>query len=132
MTSLTISVIACFFLGSFGYVIVRFWVRPILKYRSVRKRVIQNLADYLNSFDQEDEGENFHGAINRKAEEIRRNTLDLKEYFNNSLPAWYKMLLRSRGEFPEGIANHLIALSNTRDYNHARNRMEKIRQIFKA
>jgi hypothetical protein len=132
MTSLMIAVIACLFLGAFGYVIVQFWILPIIKYRSIRKRVIQNLADYLNSFNQEDEGENFHGVINRKAEEMRRHNLDLTECFNSSLPAWYKMLLRSRGEFPEKIANHLMALSNTRDYNHARNRMEKIRQVFKA
>jgi len=132
MTLLTFAVIACFFVGSFGYVIVRFWVQPIFKYRSIRKRVIQNLADYLNSFDQEDEGENFHGVINRRAEEMRRNTLDLTECFNSSLPVWYKVLLRGRGEFPEEISKHLMALSNTRNYNHARNRMEKIRQVFKA
>jgi hypothetical protein len=132
MISVTFSVIACFFLGSFGYVVVRFWVRPIFKYRSIRKRVIQNLADYLNSFDQEDAGENFHGVINQRAEEMLRNTLDLKECFNGQLPVWYKMLLRGRGEFPEEIANHLMALSNTRNYNNARNRMEKIRQVFKA
>ncbi|MBW1899340.1 MAG: hypothetical protein JRI61_09805 [Deltaproteobacteria bacterium] len=132
MTSLILSVIACFFLGSFGYVIVQFWARPIFKYRSIRKRVIQNLADYLNSFDQEDKGENFHGIINRRAEEMRRYTLELTECFNSSLPVWYKMLLRGRGEFPEEIASHLMVLSNTRNYNHARNRMEKIRQVFKA
>jgi hypothetical protein len=132
MTSLTLAVVACFFLGSFGYVILKFWVQPIIRYRSIRKRVIQNLADYLNSFNQEDEGENFHGVINRKAEEMRRHSMELTECFTNSLPVWYKMLLNSRGEFPEKIANHLMILSNTRNYYNARNRMEKIRLVLKA
>jgi len=115
-----------------GYVIAKFWVQPIIQYRSIRKRVIQNLADYLNSFNQEDESENFHGVINRKAKEMRCHIMELKECFNDLLPVWYKMVLQNRGEFPEKIADHLMVLSNTRNYHNARNRMEKIRQVFKA
>ncbi|RJP82013.1 MAG: hypothetical protein C4522_04680 [Desulfobacteraceae bacterium] len=121
-----------FILGSFGYVIVQFWVRPIFKYRTIRKDVIQNLADYLNSFDQEDEGENFHGVVNNKAVNLRRRSSDLIDCYHNTLPKWYQVFLRGRGEFPDEIIKHLMALSNTRNYHHARNRMEKIRLLFKA
>jgi hypothetical protein len=132
MASMAVAVIVSFILGSFGYVIVQFWVRPIFKYRTIRKDVIQNLADYLNSFDQEDEGENYHGVVNNKAVNLRRRSSDLIDCYHNTLPKWYQVLLRGRGELPDEIIKHLMALSNTRNYYHACNRMEKIRLLFKA
>jgi len=132
MTLTVVAVIGSFLIGSFGYVVVQFWVRPIFKYRTIRKQVIQNLADYMNSFDQAEEGENFHGVVDRKAEHMRRHSSDLTDCYNNTLPNWYRILLRGRGEFPEEVTKQLMVLANTRDYHHARNRMEKIRQLFKA
>jgi hypothetical protein len=132
MTSMVVAVLVSFLVGSFGYVVVHFCIRPISRYRTIRKQVIQNLADYLNSFDQADEGENFHGIVDQKAAHIRSHSSDLTECYHTILPNWYQALLRGRGEYPEEISKHLMALSNTRDYYHARNRMEKIRQLFKA
>lgn len=132
MTSMVVAVLVSFLVGSFGYIIVHFWIRPISRYRTLRKQVIQHLADYLNSFDQADEGENFHGIVDWKAALIRSHSSDLTECYHNILPHWYQALLRGRGEHPEEVSKHLMALSNTRDYYHARNRMEKIRQMFKA
>jgi hypothetical protein len=129
---MVVAVIVSFLAGSFGYVIVQFWIRPIWKYRTIRKEVIQTLADYMNSFDQGDEGENFHGEVNTKAAGIRRHSSNLMDCYQNTLPNWYRMVLRGRGELPEEITRQLLALSNTRNYYHARNRMEKIRMLFKA
>ncbi len=131
-TKIAIGVIISFLCGSFGYIILIFWVRPIWNYKKIKKMVIQDLTDYLNSINEEDEGESIYGTITHNAENLRRHSVDLTECFYGSLPAWYKILLQSRGESIEDASKHLMGLSNTRNYDHAKNRMEKIRQSLKV
>ena len=127
----TIAIAVSFVVGFLGYIIIRFWIIPIFKYRKLKNQVINDMTHYLNSINQEDEGESIYGEINNISKSMCKNASDLTDCFHYTLPEWYKMLLNSRGESPEDATKHVMGLSNTRNYDHAQNRLEKIRQSLK-
>ncbi len=131
MNTMYLSVAGCFLLGSCGYVLFHFWLRPILQYRSIKHQVILDIAAYLNSISDEIEGVFISSSTSEKITTMRRHAAALTECYRGALPEWYRMLLSSRGESPEDAAKHLFGLSNTRNYEHAKNRVGKIRHTLK-
>ena len=131
MTQMMIGIGASFFIGSFGYIIVQFWVRPIFKYRKLKKLIILDVTGYINSIPPESESGGIHDQNKDGIGKMRRHSSDLTQCVNDVLPHWYKLLLNSRGEIPEDASKHLMILSNTYKYDHAQNRIEKIRRALK-
>jgi len=131
MTNMMMGIIASFFIGSFGYIIVQFGVRPIYKYRKLKKLIIRDVTGYINSIPPEGESGGIHTQNADKVRRMRAHSADLTECINDVLPHWYKLLLNSRGEAPEDASKHLMILSNTYKYDHAQNRVEKIRRSLR-
>ncbi|MFZ5569989.1 MAG: hypothetical protein ACOZF0_06270 [Thermodesulfobacteriota bacterium] len=131
MNTLYLSVAGCFLLGSGGYVLFHFWLRPIWRYRSIKHQVVRDIAAYLNSISDEIEGVFVSTSANEKIAAIRHHAAALTDCYREALPDWYRVLLNSRGESPEDAAKHLFGLSNTRNYEHARSRVGKIRHTLK-
>ena len=131
MNNMVISAAASFLLGAFFYILYRFWVRPIFQYRSIKKKVIQGLTSYLNSISPDEDNTPPPDTQNGKIEVMRKHAVELTDCYQMALPDWYRLLLQSRGESPENAAKHLLVLSNTRNYDHAQNRMEKIKDSLK-
>jgi len=44
MEPIYIAALSCFFMSAFGYVIYQFWMRPVLKYRWLKKDASVNIA----------------------------------------------------------------------------------------
>lgn len=128
MNMMVISAAASFLLGAFCYILFRFWVRPIFHYRSLKKKAIEGLTAYLNAISLNEESPAPVNEKNSKAEEMRHHAVALTDCWQLSLPDWYRLLLQSRGESPENAAKHLLVLANTRNYEHAQHRMEKIKK----
>ena len=131
MTNMMIGLVASFFIGSFGYVIVQFGVRPIYKYRKLKKLIIRDVTGYINSITPEGESGGIHNQNADTVQRMRVHSADLAECTDDVLPHWYKLLLNSRGEAPEEASKHLMILSNTYKYDHAQNRIEKIRRSLR-
>ncbi len=125
------SIAAGFLLGSGGYILFHFWLRPILKYRSIKHRVVKDITAYLNSIHAEVEGVFLSNTAIEKVTSMRRHATALTDCYQGALPEWYRLLLNSRGESPVDAAKHLLGLSNTRDYEHAKNRISKIKHTLK-
>ncbi len=118
-----------FFIGSFGYILYFFWLRPVMRYRREKRRV----ADALNAFASQGEAgeEGNPGGKKSQAKIFNRRAGSLTMCFNDQLPDWYRLLITRRGESPLDASKHLTALSNTKDREHATRRVEKIKQALK-
>ncbi len=124
-------VIISFVSGSLGYIILKFWIRPILGYRKIKNKVALSIKYYYRSKNNEDIGEKTKLQIKDRAKANRQNSIELSESYNENLPNWYKMLLDSRGESPIDASKHLMILSNTINYDHMEKHMKEIKNYLK-
>jgi len=119
-----IAAILSFFIGSFGYVIMKMWVQPLMRYRLLKSKVgalmqtTENLA-----------GDAEPGAF--PAKEIRKTAAKLADCYTNTLPQWYQLMLANRDESPEAAVADLMALANVKDRQHAPKRIAKIRTALR-
>ncbi|MBW1746772.1 MAG: hypothetical protein JRJ25_11085 [Deltaproteobacteria bacterium] len=111
--------IISFISGSFGYIILQFWV------------VALTIKYYYKSKDDKDIGEKIKSQMKEWSKANRQNSVELSASYNENLPKWYKMLLDSRGESPIDASRHLMVLSNIRNYDHAEKHIEGIKKYLK-
>ena len=123
--------IISFVSGSLGYIIIQFWIRPILGYQKIKNKVALTIKCYYESKDNEDIGEKIKLQMKEWAKANRQNSVELSASYNANLPNWYKMLLDSRGESPIDASKHLMILSNTRNYDHMEKHMKEIKNYLK-
>lgn len=126
MTPLMLAVLASFLLGAFGYVLVQYWFLPIGRYRKVKRRVARNLIFHLQPDKDNLAGEDMEALLVSHSETAAK----LTECFHADLPAWYKIRLRSKKEYPDEAAQHLMKLANTKNPDHARARAEKVKALL--
>lgn len=113
-----------FFLGSFGYILIRLWFRPVMRYAQA-KRGIQT---ELNRLCAADAGGKLTSEASQK---MRRHADTLTAVYHGDLPYWYRLLLEKREEDPIGAAALLMKLANTRTPEHARQQGENIKASLK-
>ncbi len=121
----------CFFIGSFGYILYFFWLRPVMRYRGEKRRIASVLNAYIQEGDAEKRGKPDGEKEKRRSETFNRCAGSLVMCFNDQLPDWHRLLVTRRGESPLDASKHLTALSNTKDREHATRRVEKIKQALK-
>lgn len=108
-------------MGSFGYVLVRFGLRPVVAYR----RLKGCLADLMDA-----------AARDRTLTEeargsIRRSVLELQDLLDEVLPVWYTLALQKRGEHPRDAVRHLQALANCREPSAIAQRAASVRECLR-
>lgn len=123
MTVLLIAVSASFFIGAMGYMIYRFWVRPIWIYRGAKRRTARMLTPFLGTFAEK--------PARPGAKALREAAMALSAAYHEELPFWYKLTLQRRGEDPVEAAKRLMTLSNTPDPVHALASAHKVRELLK-
>ena len=123
--------IISFVLGSLGYIILQFWIRPILGYRKIKHKVTLTIKSYYKSKNNKDISEKINLQMKDWAKANRQNSVELSASYNENLPNWYKMLLDSRGESPIDVSKHLMILSNTSNYDHMEKHMKEIKNYLK-
>ena len=117
-SDLLIPSIACFFAGSFGYIIIKLWLIPIISYWRTKRKVVSDLFDFHNA----DENDDFESLKTR----LRQHAASLTRIFNSTLPYWYRLYLGNRGEMPTDAAKIIMRLVNTKNKDHRRNQMNDI------
>ena len=131
MESIYFVAIISFVSGALGYIILKFWIRPILGYRKIKHKVKLTIKYYYKSKNNKDIGEKIKSQMKEWDKENRQNSVELSASFNENLPNWYKMLLETRGESPIDASKHLMILSNTRNQDHAEKHIKEIKNYLK-
>lgn len=109
-----------FFLGSFGYILVRMWLAPVIRY-SRAKRQIQLELSRLDAMD----------TAAQFAENMRRHADMLTSVYHGDLPYWYRLLLEKREEDPIRAAMLLMKLANTHNPEHLKKQRDQITACLK-
>lgn len=105
-----------FVAGSFGYILARFWFRPLMAYMAIKRKIAAALAD----------GGKNQGLADAAA--LRRHAAALSDCYHDTLPSWYKLALANREESPVEASRHLLSLAGTKDPGHAAERMKQVRK----
>ncbi|MBI3773507.1 MAG: hypothetical protein HY272_12505 [Gammaproteobacteria bacterium] len=104
--------------SAIGYLIITFWVKPILHYREIKHRVAADLVFFANATElQKHDGTLREDTLQRK-ESNRRCASELKAIYSE-LPSWYRLLLKKRKENPIEASKNLIGLSNSSNWRDA-------------
>jgi len=108
-------------MGSFGYVLVRFWARPMLAYRRLKRR----LAGLLNTAARE------QALPTETCHSLRRIALELQDLLNEKLPLWYTLALQKKEEQPADAVRHLQTLVNCKEPAAIRQRIAAVQQCLR-
>jgi hypothetical protein len=125
-----IAAAASFLAGSFGYILFQFWLRPMLRYRAIKRRVARALAGRPAGEPGADGSAAETGSTKTTAgrESLRQLAAALSACYSEQLPDWYQLLLKRRNELPLDAAAYLMKLSGTRHSGHAERQVEAIRR----
>lgn len=129
-SSLLIAAGASFVAGLSGYIIVRFWIKPILRYTRMKRKLKQELSRYLAWMSETD------GPGKTKVSDPGKPTLkDARKYamtlstcYKEEIPYWYRLLLDSREESPAEALGLLTNLSKIRDPEQVKARIYRVRK----
>jgi len=92
-------------MGSFGTILVRFGLLPVVAYRRLRGQ----LADLL------DAAIRGRTLTDDSRDALRRKALELQDLLDEALPVWYTLSLQKRGAHPKDAVRHLQTLANCRE-----------------
>lgn len=92
-------------MGSFGYVLVRFVLRPVMAYRRLKR----HLTDIVHSAARD------QALTDEARDTLRRKAAELQDLLDEVLPVWYALTLQKRDEHPKEAVPHLQALANCRE-----------------
>ena len=113
-----------FLLGSFGYILVRLWLGPVMRYGQAKRRI---QIDLNRLYDADAGGK----QTSELSKNLRRHADTLTSVYHGELPYWYRLLLQKREEDPIRAATLLMKLANTHTPDHARQQGEKIKAFLK-
>jgi hypothetical protein len=120
-----------FSIGVFGYIITQFWLRPILRYRKLKRQVASDLTGFAIAETVEGTNKKTDRRTKDRLAAIRRHSDELPSSYSYDLPPWYRLVLQQRGESPVEASKHLMKLLNTRNPEHAKGHVEKIKSCLK-
>jgi hypothetical protein len=112
--------------GMFGYIIVRFWIIPIVKYKKLRRRLLSELDTYRASLPDDGAAKLKSAGARKRLLDLRRTGIELLSVHDGELPYWYRLMLMSRKESPAAAADPLLRLENMPTSGQARQCIEAI------
>jgi hypothetical protein len=121
-----ISVIA----GAIGYLVATFWFRPILRYFDLKHKLVVDLVVYANAINPSGDDESIQSLHEKRVLALRNHSAEFLACFED-LPSWFQWVLQKRSENPRNASGNLMGLSNTRDYDQTRARIESIKKHLK-
>ena len=125
MTKFMVPMAISFIAGSFGYILIQFWLRPVLKYRRIKKQIDTALTAFANGREQAG------GDRKVAAADLRRLANQLNTTFGSHLPDWYQLMLKQRDENPPEAVTDIMRLAGTRNPAHAQKRADRIKRTLK-
>lgn len=104
--------------GGVGYLIVNFWMAPLLKYLEIKHQVTSDLVFFANVINSDGMNDRMKALHLERRESNRKHAAEMRASFFR-LPRWYRYILRGRGEDPVAASKNLICLSNTHEEDQA-------------
>ncbi len=109
MMAYLVPITISFLAGMLGYLLYRWWYRPVISYRRLKGRILT--------------------AINQPspAKELRQLAMELQTLYSEKLPPWYRIKITQSGADPLGVAKDIMKLGNTKQKAHIQRGVEKIK-----
>lgn len=102
-----------FVVGACGYIIVRFWIVPISRYRKLKRLLVQGIDDCARKLSESKDPARWkHAAGKANLREFRRLGVKLVDLHNGDLPYWYRLILLTRQESPIDAIEPILRLEN--------------------
>ena len=118
--------LASFVSGACGYVIIRFWILPIVRYRRLKRELLDHLVRLYGSLPEEDERAPKVSMGKKRLKELRRLMMRLVALHDHDMPYWYRLVLVTRQESPQQASEKAMQLENLPTIGQARHCMEEI------
>ena len=118
-----------FVIGVSGFIIVRYWIRPVSAYGRLKRKIADAVAGHL-ALTAESPQSGKKADFSASQKQLRKLAQELTDAFHHDLPHWYRIRLRSRGELPPEAAAGLMKLSGSRQAEPARKGAEKVRRLL--
>lgn len=109
MNPLYLAATASFIAGMCGYIIVRFWLIPIRRYKKVK----QTLKSELKKIGNDKQSNRNAGNNEKDTAAIRRQAMQLVDVHRYDLPYWYRLVLIRRNESPENALAAVLKMSKS-------------------
>ena len=128
--SLLIAAAASFMVGLLGYMIARLWIKPIVGYQMTKRKLNRELTRYLDHLAANEQTSHPHRSSKAQAflKQARRQAMDLETRFTADIPAWYRLMLLSRGQSPEKALALLGPISKLKDGQQIAARVDEARK----
>lgn len=123
--ALLIAICASFVVGLLGYIIVRMWIKPIVRYNLIKRRLGGELTRYQDHLKSSREKTPPDHAILRSA---RKHAHDLNTCHSREIPYWYRLLLESRQTSPAEAEGMLTNINKIKNAEQVKNRIANARK----
>ena len=132
-SSLLIAAAASFIAGVLGYIIARLWIKPMVRYNLLKRRLDQALAAHSKHVVAVSEGQSSSGRDGQvdALREARKHAMDLVACYNQDIPYWYRLLLDSRSESPAEASGRLTNLSKIKDREQIFQMIDAVKQSLR-
>ncbi len=108
MIAFLLPIIVSFLAGMLGYLLYRWWYRPVVTYRRLKNRILKALDPPA------------------PAKELRQLAVELQALYDEKLPPWYRIKITQSGADPLEAVKELMKLGNTKQKAHVQRGIEKI------
>lgn len=112
MDSIYWALILSFIAGAMGYIIVRFWLIPIARYRQAKKALIASLERCARKLADDDVKDHKNLPGKKLLREMRQLNTRLIEVHELELPYWFRLLLMTRNESPNAASEAIERMEN--------------------
>ena len=99
-------------MGAGSYLVVNFWMNPLLRYLEIKHQVTSDLVYYANVIDATGLNEEMKERRLERQRNNRRHAAEIRAAYYR-LPRWYRAYLRRVSEDPVSASKNLIGLSNS-------------------
>jgi hypothetical protein len=130
--ALLIAIFASFLVGLLGYIIIRMWIKPIIRYHIIKHRLDGELTRYLDQLGADGERPaSSHRLRNGSAtlRTARQHAHELNSCYREALPYWYRLLLESRRTSPADAEGLLTNINKIKDPDQVAGRIANARKM---
>lgn len=115
-----------FVAGACGYIIIRFWILPIVRYRRIKQKLLKQLGNLFGLLPAEENASPKASMGKKRLKELRRQMMRLVDLHDHDLPYWYRLVLITRKESAQQASEAAMRLENLPTSGQARRCLEQV------
>lgn len=116
--------------GGISYLVVNFWMNPLLRYLDIKHQVTSDLVFYANVIDTDGLNDEMQERRKNRREKNRKHAAEIRACYYR-LPNWYRWYLKITGEDPVSASKNLIGLSNSSKEENGEKHITRLRRALK-